>query len=262
MTDITPLSDMLNWKLLPGPHDCPGPDGGTCINEAAIIAAGFEYRKVDGSNDCPPCFSRPIAQYAIGLNDQMPDDLRQLLLMPFVVRLAGTADTDAVEIKRAKYMVIETVRRILPLVLTRWPKLAEQCRRVRTLDQARRASAAAEAANTAAFYAADAADASNAAYAAYAAEAAAYAAYAAETAAYAVADAATYTADATADAVAVAQAATYAAAEAAVAEATVWQEAVSILDEAIALGKQAEPLDMALVVHRMAQAREMATQAR
>jgi hypothetical protein len=35
---------ILNRKLLRGSHDLPGKDGGTCINEAAIIAAGFEYR--------------------------------------------------------------------------------------------------------------------------------------------------------------------------------------------------------------------------
>ena len=30
---------MLDWKLLRGSHEFPGPDGGTCINEAAIVAA-------------------------------------------------------------------------------------------------------------------------------------------------------------------------------------------------------------------------------
>jgi hypothetical protein len=225
MTNIAPLSDMLNWRLLSGSHDFPGPEGGTCINEAAIVAAGFEYRKVDGANDCPPCFSRPISQYAIGLNDSMPDDLRQSILMPFVVRLAGTADTDAVEVKRAKYLALETVRRILPLALTRWPELAERCRRVRTLDEAKDAADAAYA------YAADAANA-----AAYAANAAAYAAYA-NVAAYA-ANAAAYAANA--------------------ANAAVWREAVAILDEAISLGKQSDPIETALVVRRMKQARELA----
>ena len=28
---------IINWKLLNGSHDFPGPDGGTCINEAAIV---------------------------------------------------------------------------------------------------------------------------------------------------------------------------------------------------------------------------------
>ena len=35
---------ILNWKLLRGSHDFPGKDGGTCINEAAIVAAGFNYQ--------------------------------------------------------------------------------------------------------------------------------------------------------------------------------------------------------------------------
>ena len=29
---------ILNWKLKAGSHQFPGPDGGTCINEAALIA--------------------------------------------------------------------------------------------------------------------------------------------------------------------------------------------------------------------------------
>ena len=30
---------ILNWRLLRGSHEFPGKDGGTCINEAAVIAA-------------------------------------------------------------------------------------------------------------------------------------------------------------------------------------------------------------------------------
>ena len=36
---------ILNWKLLRGSHEFPGKDGGTCINEAALVAAGFKYRR-------------------------------------------------------------------------------------------------------------------------------------------------------------------------------------------------------------------------
>ena len=43
---------ILNWKLKAGSHPFPGRDGGTCINEAALIAAGFEYRRSDGSRTC------------------------------------------------------------------------------------------------------------------------------------------------------------------------------------------------------------------
>ena len=31
---------ILNWKLKVGSHRFPGKDGGTCINEAALVAAG------------------------------------------------------------------------------------------------------------------------------------------------------------------------------------------------------------------------------
>jgi hypothetical protein len=254
MTDNTPLSDLLNWKLLPGSHDSPGPDGGTCINEAAIIAAGYKYRKVEELNDCPPCFSRPIAQYAIDLNDNMPDDLRQSLLMPFVTRLAGTADNDVVEIKRAKHMVVETVRRVLPLVMTQRQefvkhRLVRQCQRAKTLYAAHWIARVTQRIvfnyiikdthedndtkvllfiDKAASYINEAATNADIAKTTKAAS------VAAEFAAAAVAVIAKATANKTA----------------------VWREAVAILDEAIALGNQPEPLDTVLVVHRMSQARE------
>ena len=44
---------ILNWKLKFGSHQFPGPDSGTCINEAAIVAAGFEYRPVRSVEDMP-----------------------------------------------------------------------------------------------------------------------------------------------------------------------------------------------------------------
>jgi hypothetical protein len=53
------FATILNWRLLAGSHPFPGPDGGTCINEAAIVAAGLPYRAIRSSADCPPCFSRP-----------------------------------------------------------------------------------------------------------------------------------------------------------------------------------------------------------
>ena len=147
---------IINWKLKKGSHDFPGPEGGTCINEAAIVAAGFEYRSVSSASDCPPCFSRPIAQYAISLNDAMPDDVRQKLLMPFVVRLSGTADKPEVEMARVEFMVIETVRRILPLL--DYPEhIKEKCRQVTDIPAARAAARAAAAAARAAA-AADGAD--------------------------------------------------------------------------------------------------------
>ena len=93
---------ILNWKLKEGSHPFPGKDGGTCINEAAIIAAGFPYQRVSQAEDMPECFSRPICKLAMQLNDSASDADRQRLL-PFVTRLA-CADTPEVEAKRAAFI--------------------------------------------------------------------------------------------------------------------------------------------------------------
>ena len=71
---------ILNWKLQPGSHPFPGKDGGTCINEAAIVAAGFEYQPVRRVEDMPDCFSRPICKLAMQLNDHASEAERQRLL--------------------------------------------------------------------------------------------------------------------------------------------------------------------------------------
>ena len=93
---------ILNWKLQRGSHPFPGPDGGTCINEAAIVAAGFPYQAARSIDNMPDCFSRPICRLAISLNDWATDKQRQLLL-PFVTRLA-CADTPEVELERGVYI--------------------------------------------------------------------------------------------------------------------------------------------------------------
>jgi hypothetical protein len=110
--------NILNWRLLAGSHEFPGPDGGSCINEAAAVAAGFEYRAIGSVKDCPPCFSRPIAAFAIRLNDGIQDDdVRTDLLMPFVTRLAGSRDSAKIEKERAKLIVFRVIRDILPIEL-------------------------------------------------------------------------------------------------------------------------------------------------
>src|SRR5215212_4223389 len=93
---------ILNWKLKAGSHLFPGKDGGTCINEAAIVATGFEYRRVRTVSDMPSCFSRPICLLAILLNDEAKEVDRQRLL-PYVTRLA-CADIDEVEQQRQIYI--------------------------------------------------------------------------------------------------------------------------------------------------------------
>ncbi len=93
---------LLNWKLKKGSHPFPGPDGGTCINEAAIVAAGLPYRRVRTVDSMPECFSRPICRLAMMLNDQATDAGRQRLL-PYVTRLA-CADTKKIEKAREAYI--------------------------------------------------------------------------------------------------------------------------------------------------------------
>ena len=125
---------MLEWKLLRGSHEFPGPDGGTCINEAAIVAAGYPYRAIYCVKDLPASFSRPISMLALCLNDTIEDELRQALLVPFVTRLGGSADTPKVEMTRAELMLRLTVADILAPALARagFHDIAERCRSYRT----------------------------------------------------------------------------------------------------------------------------------
>jgi len=137
---------LLHWKLLAGSHEFPGPDGGTCINEAAIVAAGIAYREIGTPDDCPPCFSRPLAAYALSLNDRVEDDaLRHRLLMPFVTRLAGSADADAVEERRAAHIIAAIVSRVLPpaLEFSGLFSVAIACRSAGTVEETRATAAAA-----------------------------------------------------------------------------------------------------------------------
>jgi hypothetical protein len=125
---------MLEWKLLRGSHEFPGPDGGTCINEAAIVAAGYPYRPIYRVRDLPASFSRPIALFALCLNDTLEDEMRQELLVPFVTRLAGSADVSKIEMARAELMLRRIVTEILPPALARagYAEIGERCRALRT----------------------------------------------------------------------------------------------------------------------------------
>jgi hypothetical protein len=102
MAAMDTFDHILHWTLKQGSHVFPGKDGGTCINEAAIVAAGFPYQPVRSVEDMPTCFSRPICRLAMQLNDEASDEERQHLL-PFVTRLA-CADTLEVERAREAYI--------------------------------------------------------------------------------------------------------------------------------------------------------------
>jgi hypothetical protein len=53
MAAMDGFDHILNWKLKAGSYPFPGKDGGTCINEAAIVAAGFPYQAVKNVEDMP-----------------------------------------------------------------------------------------------------------------------------------------------------------------------------------------------------------------
>jgi hypothetical protein len=128
---------MLEWKLLRGSHEFPGPDGGTCVNEAAIVVAGYSYRAVYSVKDLPASFSRSIAMLALCLNDTLDDELRQELLVPFVTRLAGSADIPKIEMMRAQLIHERVVSEILVPAVVRHgnAELARRCRSLRTLAE-------------------------------------------------------------------------------------------------------------------------------
>ncbi len=103
---VDQLKNMLNWQLMAGSHEWPGPDGGTCINEAAIVAAWMPYKSVTGPSDIPVCFSPIIATFLMALNDSMSNHHRQDLI-EFIPRLAGSADDYEIEMARAQYIVTQ-----------------------------------------------------------------------------------------------------------------------------------------------------------
>ena len=119
-----------------GSHESLTPERKVCVTEAAIVAAGFEYREVKDAYSTLECFSRPLVTYAIALNDITPDSWRQTLLTPFISRLAGTADRLEVELKRARFIVLETCHRVVAAFAAEVLKrddLALPCKNARTV---------------------------------------------------------------------------------------------------------------------------------
>jgi hypothetical protein len=111
------LAGWLDWQLKHGSHDFPGPDGGTCINEAAVVVAGFGYREVTGITDLPESFCPVISQYALTLNDSMPEGPLLNRLRPFAARLSGSSDARAVADRRGLYLAMEAAQAFAPLAL-------------------------------------------------------------------------------------------------------------------------------------------------
>ena len=142
------FQQLANFRLARGSHKQPNKGGNICVNEAAVIAAGFQYREIRDVSCLPDCFSRPLSEYAIYLNDFMMHRVRNELLAPFVTRLPGTSDAPWIEEQRARLIVVETVRRIVAAEydeVWRKPKLAAKCRAVQLFEQVSPAMAKAQA---------------------------------------------------------------------------------------------------------------------
>jgi hypothetical protein len=97
------FQQLANFRLARGSHKQPNKGGNICVNEAAVIAAGFQYREIRDVSCLPDCFSRPVSEYAIYLNDFMMHRVRNELLVPFITRLPGTSDAPWVEEERATH---------------------------------------------------------------------------------------------------------------------------------------------------------------
>ena len=113
------LSTLLDWKLLAGSHKWPGPDGGTCITEAAVVVAGMPYKPITASTDAPASFSPPIVAWLLTLNDCLPDAERQQLIR-FVGKLPDSADA---QVEDARLALIEDEARahfLGPAVAAGW----------------------------------------------------------------------------------------------------------------------------------------------
>ena len=144
------FSTITELRLARGNHKSP--DEGLCFLELAAYFAGEEH------SDKPDCVCPVLGAYGVRLNDSMPDGVRDRLLKPLVPLIVGTRDK-ASELKRAEFLAMWAVNRVLPIILRArgFGERAEACERAKTLGEAKDAAYAAyAAANAAADAAADA----------------------------------------------------------------------------------------------------------
>ena len=126
---VNKLKGLLDWQLKHGSHDFPGPDGGTCINEAALVVAGLSYREVTRVEDLPEFFCPVISQFCLTLNDAMPEGKTLNRLRPFAARLAGSGDGRRTAENRALYLADRAAGEIAALAIeTARPEAAARLR--------------------------------------------------------------------------------------------------------------------------------------
>jgi hypothetical protein len=116
------IHQLVRFRLAQGSHKQPNANGDICVTEAAILAAGFKHRAVKTADHAPQCFSRPLTALAMTINDYTTNEQRNELLMPFVLKLAGTRDTWPNEEKRLKFIVREIHRSTAHLVYSSYER--------------------------------------------------------------------------------------------------------------------------------------------
>jgi hypothetical protein len=107
-----------------GGHDSP--DEGHCLLEVVSMFAGEPF------GDSPACVDPVLAEFGRTWNDGLPDDERQQLKR-YIPLLPGTAQGDALSLKRSYLALDWSLRVCLPAWLELTPALAEHAAQLRAL---------------------------------------------------------------------------------------------------------------------------------
>lgn len=110
--DIDPTRLALIPPLSEGAHQSI--ETGACIMEAAAFIAGEAW------SDSPACACPVIGAFLRAWNDGLPDDERDALLRPLILRVIGTKATAAIERRRSLMAADWLVREYTPA----WLRLA------------------------------------------------------------------------------------------------------------------------------------------
>ncbi|MDN5859773.1 MAG: hypothetical protein L0H84_14230, partial [Pseudonocardia sp.] len=111
--------------LAKGSHETP--DDGLCLMEAVAYVRGISH------TDRPACVAPVLGEMGRGLNDALPQDLRQQLI-PLIPDLPGTAG-DGLDEQRS-YMALDwLIRTWLPTWLDLSPACRDDAARVRELGR-------------------------------------------------------------------------------------------------------------------------------
>ena len=130
--------DLETLTLEVGKHEA---DHTFCVMEAVAYVAGERW------SDHPGCASPVLTSFAMGLNDRLPTEQRQLL-KPFVLRLVDTKASREVEQKRA-FMAADWACRVALLMALRTAGLESEAKTMEALEPITTESAARSAASAA-----------------------------------------------------------------------------------------------------------------